>query len=101
MNRVRLSLISLFLFVSLPAEAAAQLAPDQADTARFHFGPVGLTPRQGTPVPTAGPPTRVPAPVATTGPITPASWNKPSETAPPPELPAEPVPVKPPVTKPR
>jgi len=50
-----------------------------------HLVPVGLAPRQNG----SGP---LPVP-ATTGPITPASWTKPSETGPPPELPIKPGPV--------
>jgi hypothetical protein len=50
-----------------------------------HLVPAGLLPRPS-------PPGQAPK-AASLGPITPASWTKPSETVPPPELPREPVPV--------
>jgi hypothetical protein len=56
-----------------------------------HLVPAGLAPRNGGSSPTPTP--------ATLGPITPASWTKPSETAAPPELPSEPRPVAVPTGK--
>ena len=44
-TRLRIALLALGSVLALPAEVRAQLAPDSIDMARFHFGPVGLTPR--------------------------------------------------------